>query len=203
MPDDYLVGLQLDDGGVHEYLFIGGPIESPDENTEIFAKVGLAAATWARMEQHIDAILVQINKAHYSDETLDLYDEDHPRPFTDKIDLLKRYFNKHPGLSKYTDTVRDFAGGLLKLSIERNEAMHGVLEEFDRIKQTYTLNGMTYRRKTKDFRNRHQVSPIARINDFIRLTNLAHYGLCEISKELFTTDAAERLQMPKRLIPGS
>ena len=194
MADDYQVGLQLDDGGVHKYLFIGGPIERPHDSVELFAKLGLAAATWARMEQHIDAMLVQINKAHHSDETLKLFDEDHPRPFVAKIDLLKSYFNKHPGLSKYTDTVRDLASGLLKLATERNEAMHGILEAFDRCKQTYTLNGIRYRGKTNDFLNRHQVNPLGKIDAFISLTNTAHYALCDISKELFTSEAVERLR---------
>lgn len=141
----------------------------------------------------IDAILVQINKEAHSDEHLALYDENHPRPFTDKIDRLKTYFKRHPALSRYKDEVLDYARGLLILAVERNEALHGILEDYDRQKQTYSLNGMRYRKKTNDFLNRHQVNQIGRIQS----VNLAHYGLCEISKQLFTLDGVERLQRPK------
>lgn len=58
MPDDYWVEVDRN----HKYRYIGGPIELPDECHTLFADYGLAAASWARMEQHIDAILVQINK---------------------------------------------------------------------------------------------------------------------------------------------
>jgi hypothetical protein len=166
----------------------------PNQNVAIFAAIGLAAASWARMEQHIDAIIIQINKESHSTIEIDLYDENHPKPFTDKIDLLKSYFNKHPALAEDAEYIRDFATGLLRLAVERNEMIHGVLEAYDAVNGTYTLNGIRYRKKTKDFLNRRQVSPVGRIKSFAKMVNIAHYGLCEISKKLFTFDAIERLR---------
>jgi hypothetical protein len=196
MPEDYVIGLQLDEGGVHEFQFIGGPIEDPERYKRLFVAIGHAAMSWARMEQHIDAILVQINKAQHSGETLDLYDPDHPKPFSDKIRMLKDYFNKHPALRPHTEAVRDFATGLMTLSTERNELLHGVLADYAIDTLTIRLDRIQYRRKTDDFLFRTHAYPLGRLQAFTHLVNLAHYGLCEISKELFTTDALERLRTP-------
>ena len=196
MPDDYLVEITQDGSVRHTYRYIGGPIEQPDQYQELMQAIGHEAASWARMEQHLDAILVQINKIHHSNEVFDLYNPDHPRPLSDKLRLLKRYFNRHPGLSRYKDTIRDFSGAVKKLAVERNELMHGVLEDYDHAKKIVTLNGMTYRKKTNDFHNVTQSFELAKLHDVARLTNLAHYMLCDVSKELFTADGVKRLQMP-------
>jgi hypothetical protein len=193
MPDDYWVEVDL----VHKYRYIGGPIENPQQNQEILSAIGLAAVSWARMEQHIDAILQQINKEHHSNADLRLFDPDHPRPFSAKLRLLKNYFNKHPGLASHTETVRDFVTGLKKLAVDRNEILHGVLQDFDPQSKRYTINGVTYRKATNDFFHRHQVNDLERIHNFTKLVNLAHYGLCDVSRDLFTVDGVARLQMPK------
>jgi hypothetical protein len=194
MPDDYWVEVDRN----HQYRYIGGPIELPDQCQNLFADYGLAAASWARMEQHIDAILVQINKENHSDELLDLYDEGHPGTFDTKIKMLRRYFNKHPGLTRYTETVIDCATGLKRLSKDRNELLHGVLEDYDPDLGHIMINGMQYRHATKDFLNRHQTFPVGKLQAFASLVNLAHYALCDVSRELFTLDAVARLQRPQR-----
>jgi hypothetical protein len=194
MPDDYWVEVACN----HKYRYIGGPIELPGQCDQLFADYGFAAASWARMEQHIDAILVQINKEQHSDEFLDLYDERHPGTFDTKIKMLRRYFNKHPALAQYTDTVIDCATGLKRLSKDRNELLHGVLEDYDPTKSLIMINGMQYRPATKDFLNRHQAFPAAKLEAFANLVNRAHYALCDVSKELFTQDAVARLRRPQR-----
>lgn len=112
--------------------------------------------------------------------------------------MLKRYFNKHPGLAQYTETVIDCATGLKRLSKDRNELLHGVLEDYDREQGHIMINGVQYRPSTKDFLNRHQTFPAGKLKAFAGLVNLAHYTLCEVSKELFTPDAVARLQRPRR-----
>jgi hypothetical protein len=190
MPDDYWVEVDR----THKFRFIGGPIENPQANINVFFIIGQAAASWARMEQHIDAILMQINKEKHSDEFLDLYNPYHPGTFDKKLKMLRSYFNKHPALSEYTETVIDCADGLKKLSEDRNSLLHWVLEDYDETAQTITITGTKYRPKTDDFQNLHVTSPAARYVQFARLVNLAHYTLCEVSKTLFTADAVAQLQ---------
>lgn len=195
IPDDYLVEVTAEGSSLHEYLYIGGPIERPEQNQEILLAIGHAAASWARMEQHLDGILQHINKEAHSGN-LNLFDPDHPRPFGAKLRLLKSYFNKHPALSAYRETVQDFICGLKKLAPVRNEIMHSVLENYDSQTRRYTINGVVYQKASNDFRHRRRDAPIENILSFTRLVNLAHYGLCEVSKELFTPDGAAKLRRP-------
>lgn len=194
MPEEYHVELADENGPIHRYTFIGGPIEAPQENQEIFFWIGLASTSWARMEQHIDAIIMQVNKPSNNH---DLFDPDHPKPFGDKIKRLKRLFAHHPDLLEYSPTVDDFSRGLLELAEERNALLHGVLEDFNKANDTFTLNGCRYRKRENDFHHRHQVIPVQRLRELCRLTNIAHYGLCEISKELFTPEFGAKLQRPQ------
>jgi len=106
MHDDYFVNL-TDGKQHHEFRFNGGPISHSSNASPVFLALGHAAAAWSRFEQHIDSILLQVNKEQHSNEILSLYDPNHPRPFKDKIRLLKRYFNKHPALKDYRNKIRD------------------------------------------------------------------------------------------------
>jgi hypothetical protein len=60
-PPDYCALLR-DGDHVHEYRFIGGPIEHPEQDQTLMAALGHACVSWGRMEQHIDAMIIQINK---------------------------------------------------------------------------------------------------------------------------------------------
>ena len=194
MLDDYRVVFDEK----HPVRFIGGPIDNPESNAEIFFRVGRAAASWARMEQHIDAILIQINRENHSDEILDLYNSRHPGTFDDKIKMLKRYFNRHPGLAKHKDTVIDCATGLKALSKDRNKLLHRVLEDYDPTRDVFVLNGTQYRPKTDDFLSTYEVFPAERFRKFTELVNLAHYRLCEVSKDLFVPNVVAQLQRPRQ-----
>lgn len=194
MTEDYHVKLSDENGPIHFYTFKGGPIENPKESQEIFFWIGLASASWARMEQHIDAIIMQVNKPS---KRHDLFDPEHPRPFGDKIKRLKRLFSGHPDLVEYSHMVNDFSRGLLELAEERNSLLHGVLEAFDKTADKFVINGFKYRKREDDFHHRHQTIPVQRLRELCRLTNIAHYGLCEISKDLFTPEFGKKLQKPQ------
>ncbi len=189
-PDDYWVEVD----GKHTFRYIGGPIENYATHQELFATIGRVVAAWGRMEQHIDALLIQINKQDHSSKALDLYDEHHPRQFVDKIRMLDEFFTKHPALAPYKATVHDFTTGLRKLAIERNELMHGIVEEYDPAARRVYCNGVRYRKSTNDFLNRRQSYFLARLEALFVMTNKAHYGLCAVSKELFTEEGAAKLR---------
>jgi hypothetical protein len=195
VADDYWVYLK---DKTQKFRLIGGPIEQPEKCGKLFHLIGHAAASWARMEQHIDAILVQINKKDHSDELTDMYDPRHPGNFDTKIKLLKRYFHRHPRLGTHANEVNILANGLKKLSSDRNSMMHGILEDYlsgDDPKMI--INGAKVMPKTGDIVFRTIEYPLERLHQFIGLVNNAHYALCEISKDLFTLDALAQLQRPK------
>jgi hypothetical protein len=192
-PDDYLT--EVSDGTVrHRYLYIGGPLEAPDDHRELFFAIGKFAAAWARMEQHMDAILVQVNKAGHSGPELKLFDPDHPRPFSAKLKLLRRYFSRHPALKRYHATVEDFAGGITKAGEMRNTMMHGVLEAYDAGTRRLVVNGVKYIKRDGNFRNRQTDMDIDALHELAHLTNVGHYMLCDISKELFTPEGIASLR---------
>lgn len=75
-----------------EFPFYECAVDSPDVPRSVYAAVGKAAMAWARLEQHLDAVLLQVNKKRFSES---LYRE-HPGTFIGKVRLLKDWFNKHP-----------------------------------------------------------------------------------------------------------
>jgi hypothetical protein len=197
---DYLVALlQSEDGThvVHHFLLNGGPINHPKSAAPAFLALGHAAAAWGRLEQHIDAILLQVNKEQHSDEILALYDPNHPRPFTDKIRLLKAYFNKHPALAELKETISSFAAAVLSLSKERNEYIHGIFERYDEQSRTIYLHGI---RPKFDRQNPYLFTiafskvPLEALEGFADIVNRANDELETISRALFTPDAIERLR---------
>ena len=201
MPNDYWVDLRDNDtGSIEKFRFIGGPIELPNQCGNLFHLIGHFAASWARMEQHIDAILIQINKKDHSDEIDDLFDPRHPGNFDQKLRLLRRYFRGHPVLTGHTKTINILADGLKKHSSDRNNILHGILEDYlPGTDPEMILHGVKPARKGNlNFRRSH--FPLERLQQLADLINTGHYALCDISKELFTEDAVARLQRPRQPI---
>jgi hypothetical protein len=72
MESDYTVLLNWDNG-TRPFKLRGGPIDIPTTRNN-FRLLGLAGASWGRLENHIDAILLQINQLYDSNKKLDLHD---------------------------------------------------------------------------------------------------------------------------------
>lgn len=195
---DYRVVL-TDGQQTHEFALNGGPINNPTEATEALLALGHAAAAWGRLEQHIDAVLMQVNKEQHSNEILDLYDPEHPRPFTDKLRLLKDYFNKHPGLASFTEKIRSFAIVAKSLSLERNEYVHGILEGYDPASQTIIIKSIRPKRDPNNpylFKITVSGVPLATLQGFTDIVNKTNDELETISRQLFTQSAIEQLRKP-------
>ena len=174
MPDDYLVDLKDDE---EKFKFIGGPIEQPDQCGNLFHLIGHFAASWARMEQHIDAILIQVNKKDHSDEIDDLYDPRHPGTFDQKIKLLKRYFQRHPMLSGHINSVNVLAKGLKDLSSDRNNMLHGIVEDYRAgADPIFVLHAAKSIPKKRSFMFRRSEYPLERLQQVTDQVNLAHYA---------------------------
>jgi hypothetical protein len=180
----------------HRYRLRGGPIDTPAEDAEVFLALGRAFAAWSRTEQHIDAIILQVNKANHSTPELDLFDPKHPVPFADKIKLLKRYFRRHPALAQFRDDIVDIADGLKAFAEQRNDWAHSILQEYDRDSKRITFNLIRYQHKTRDFLCREKVTPIQLVDAVANHCIAANKLLSSISSQLFTVEGAEMLRMP-------
>jgi|GEM_PF-4580047 len=196
MVDDYLV--LLNEGGqTYEFLLNGGPINNPATAAEFFLTLGYISAAWARLEQHIDSILLQVNKQQHSSEIVSLYDPNHPRPFTDKIRLLKRYFNQHPALKQHKSKIREFAAAVKKMATDRNIYLHSVLQGYDNKTKIVTLRSIQPVHNPENpylFRIGKFAPPLRVMREFAEFVNRANTHLEEISRELFTHEAVARLR---------
>jgi hypothetical protein len=196
MSDDYLVILS-DGKQRNEFLLNGGPINNPTSAPAVFLALGHATAAWSRLEQHIDSLLLQVNKKQHSSEILALYDPHHPNPFIDKIRLLKRYFNKHPALKDYKEKISAFASAAMKMAKERNTYIHSVIQEYDAQKQTIVLLSIRplYNQKNPYlFKITRFNPPISALQSFAVFINRVNNYLEEISRQLFTENAVAKLR---------
>jgi hypothetical protein len=192
--DNYDVTLAAG-GRVFHFLFDGGPISNPKTAHDVFIALGIGTAAWARLEQHVDAVIIQINKTQHSHEKLDLYDPEHPRPFTDKIRLLKRYFKKHPALQNHKKEIDQLLRGLPALAETRNIFAHGNLEKFD--PKTEVARFRIIRTKKDDVIEIQAFTPpLSELMGFADLVSQANKLLRTISAEVFTADAIRRLRRP-------
>lgn len=73
----YCVAMKWDNAR-DEFIFMGGPID--EKCDAVMLALGYIGASWARLEKHINVLIIQINKAQHSTEELNLYDPDHPSP---------------------------------------------------------------------------------------------------------------------------
>jgi hypothetical protein len=170
--------------------------DDPDQAAPALEALGRTAATWSRMEHHIDALIVQINKPDFSEH---LFEPQHPVSFSRKLDLLKRWFNQYPPLSEYTEDIRFLISRLRTLSKEsgerlltRNVLLHSIPAQYDSENQVLTLHHMKF--VGTDIHSRHIEVDLNQLENFTQSVKLANDLLGMITKELFTVDGYEKLQ---------
>jgi hypothetical protein len=184
----------------HEYNFklTGGPLDDTASALDLFQALGHASSAWARLEQHVDIALMQINQADFSFGEKDLYDPIHPRTFSAKLDLLKDYFNKHPALAEDRGAIRELSGMIKEMSKERNQYLHSIVEAYDSSTQKVTFHSIQPQGKPAE--GEHQVflvkkseALLKQITTFGDVTLKANRYFLEISRKLFTTEALKQL----------
>lgn len=159
---------------------------------------GRVAASWARLEHHIDALLVQVNKPTHSET---LFVNGHPRAFANKIELLKAWFNNYPPLAAYTEDMRSLTSHLKTLSkdaekrfLSRNVLLHAIPASYDAEKRELTFHHMEFM-KDGNIHSRHIAVTLEQLAIFADLVQLANTFLGHITKEIFTPEGYARLQM--------
>lgn len=183
----------LDRGGLNrDFVFVGGPLEEPQGLDDLFRALGFASAQWARLEQHIDAVLIHVNNSEHSNT---IFDPDHPISFQAKIKLLKRWFNQHPALANLTLDIRTLTAKLKELSPHRNNLIHGVLESWDAPTRTCVLRTLKFIGGDEFNLSTHNYT-IEAIETVAELTAISNRYLSAISRAIFTKDALAQLRTP-------
>jgi hypothetical protein len=190
---EYRVKVITKNGVASTFRFGGGPIEQPTEaHQPLFFALGLLAANWARFEQHIDAILIHINKKRHSPEVKALYDPDHPVSFSRKLQLLKKYFNQHPALSPLKASMRELSPRFKKLSKLRNKFLHAIVEDYDAEKHVIDFNTVQFKGNDTFHAEQWKTNVVALMG---LAGNVArgNRALYEISSQVFTIEALKQL----------
>jgi hypothetical protein len=180
---------------IHKIRFIGGPLDSPEQMkaaAELWRTIGLAACTWARLEQHIDAVLIYLNQPKHSEK---LCDPEHPIGFRRKVRLLKRWFNRYPALAEHRKTIREISTDLLILSKTRNAFLHSILDDYNPSTRTAIFRSVQAKAQNTYVATKHE-GTIDNLLAFASRTHAAHLKLAGVSPTLFTPDAIERLRKP-------
>jgi hypothetical protein len=161
--------------------------------------LGRIAASWARMEHHLDALIVQVNKPHHDER---LFARKHPVSFENKIDLLKKWFNQYEPLSEYQDDIRTLTQHLKTLAsdkqnrfLSRNLLTHAIPAAYDPASETVTLHHLKF--VGEDIHSRHIDVTIHQLHTFAGLVQLSNTYLATITRELFTTEGLAKLRRPE------
>ena len=122
------------------FAFYRSAVDDPATPRSVFTAIGRATMAWARLETHLDAIILHINQKTHSEE---LYSEHHPVSFDKKISLVKKWFNRHRALLPHKDTMRELTSTFKILSKEaRNPLLHSIFASYDPLKRELTLQSI-------------------------------------------------------------
>ena len=177
------------------FLLTGGPIDDLGDGISTFIAYGHAAAAWARLENHLTLLLVQLNKDRHS---TDLFDPHHPWQASHKLKRLKGYFNQHPALKAYTLSFRDLATDIKAASSERNNYMHSTLESYDSSTETVVFKNFQAKgeRGSDTFMVRTMEVPRENLVHFAVAVVKLNRRLADITSKIFTADTLKQLSMP-------
>jgi hypothetical protein len=180
-----------------EFAFYHALVDDDPKTTAPALEVlGRIAASWARMEHHLDALIVQVNKPYHDER---LFEPTHPVAFANKVKLLKRWFNQYPPLEEYRDDVQALTKHLKTLSsdkqkrfLSRNLLLHAIPAAYDPASETVTLHHLEF--VGEDIHSRHIDATLNQLHAFAGLVQLANTYLGTITRELFTREGIAKLQ---------
>jgi hypothetical protein len=106
----------------------GQLVEPPPYAEPFFFAIGMAAAQWGRLEQHLDMLLITINKEHHS---LGAFRETPNTSFDMKIELFRKWFYQDDRTTKYHERARRLSISLRKAAKDRTLLFHSNIQKFE------------------------------------------------------------------------
>ncbi|MER9638350.1 hypothetical protein [Mesorhizobium sp. M0228] len=171
--------------------------DDPSHAAPALEALGRVAASWSRMEHHLDALIIQINKPVHSES---LYAE-HPVSFSKKIDVLKSWFNRYPPLASYREDMRYLTSRLKfiskengsKVVLNRNILLHSIPASFDGTRREIVLHHMMFL-PDGNIRSRHITITLEQLAAYAGIVQMCNQYLSYITRELFTREGYEKIQ---------
>jgi hypothetical protein len=108
---------------------IGGDIDEPPLYAEpIIRAIGIGALHWGRLEQHLSALILSINKEEW--DTSGAFRDMPNTSFEAKIQLFKKWFAKDPRLAPFHSRAIRLVPSLKALNSDRKILFHSNLQGF-------------------------------------------------------------------------
>ena len=169
------------------------PLDDPNkmaEAAELFRAIGLATSSWARLETHIDMVLIHLNQPKHS---LKLYQKDHPIGFKSKVKLLKRWFNQHPALKPQAGGLRAIAPKFLELGQQRNIFLHSILSDYDPATKRAIWRGIKPEGE-ETYRVGKHIGSVDHLINFAAASHEAHVKFAKVCRSLYDSGMLEQLR---------
>jgi hypothetical protein len=133
---------------------------------------------------------MQINKKDHSEQLF----REHPVSFSNKVKVLKLWFNKHPPLAAYMVDMRELTRHLSLLSKEsRNPLLHSIFSAYHAKTETLHFQSLKYE-GNDTIRIREVTIPLRGVQALSDAINSANRFLGRMGQHLFTPDGIERLR---------
>lgn len=189
--DEYRVILN-NAGKPIDFTFDGGPLYKGENLTDLYAAIGRFSLAWSQTEQHIEAMLMQINNRAHSER---LFNENHPYGFRKKIKALRRWFNQHPALSELSDHFKLISEKLNELAQHRNNILHGSLVSWDHGSKIAKFRTLKFE-GDEEFSIKAHTYPIDTIHTLCNLIALTNRYLSRVSHDIFQKKMLAQLRKP-------
>jgi len=109
------------------FLF-GGALDAPPEFAfPILQAIGWTSLHWARLEQHLDALLITLDKQEFFVERLKRRPDS---SWAQKVDLFRRWFSQHEQLKQLVPTANRLSANFKNAGLDRNMLLHSNCIDF-------------------------------------------------------------------------
>jgi hypothetical protein len=190
---DYTATVKWEDGS-HDYLLWGGILRHPLSCTEASEAIGFAIAHWARLETHIDATILHLNRQEFY-PGVSWVDGIHPIRFPDKLAKLKKLFAWHPAINSMHKDIVNICSAMVVMSDTRNILAHSVLEYIDDQPESPEIIFNSFKLKNDGgvSLSVHKISFKA-LGSFGKHLDDLNYTMACITSDVFSTETLRQLR---------
>lgn len=176
-----------------EIKLVGGHLDDPpDYALPFFTAVGFAMIHWGRLEQHIDALLISVNKEHHSTKS---YVPTPNTSFRRKCELFERWLVKDKRFSDHHDNARRLVKAFRSSNMDRTLLVHSNLFEFrEGPPPLMVVKNLKIEGKDQNLRISRAEWREEDILEFARSVSGLNRGLYTISQKVLTAGFLESLQ---------
>ncbi len=110
-------------------VFVDDTLDNPPEfAAPLIRAMGIASLAWARLEQHLDCIIISVNKEHFAKAK---YRETPNTSIRLKAGVFENWFVEDPRFAQFHQTAADFLKGFRSITDDRNFLLHSNLNRFE------------------------------------------------------------------------